>query len=71
MNKSKQQEPVCYCFEVYEEEIRAIIRDKKVATVQDLHRHCQAGMGCGTCRSDLEKLVADELQKKRQPQGGK
>jgi bacterioferritin-associated ferredoxin len=68
--KNKQPDPVCYCFEVYEDEIRSIIRDKHVMSVPQLQMYCQAGTGCGTCRSDLEQLISDENKKKAQGKKG-
>ena len=55
--------PVCCCFQVYEEEIRQIISDHSVRSVEELQMHCQAGMGCGSCRTDLELIIGKEKTK--------
>lgn len=58
-NRSGGPKLVCYCYEVPEEKVKEIIREHGVQTLDDLHKYCNAGLGCGTCRSDLEKFIAD------------
>lgn len=62
--KKRQEEPVCYCFQVYEETILQIIREHKVNSVEELRRYCRAGMGCGTCTFDLEEIIEREKAKR-------
>jgi len=57
------REPICYCFQVYREEIVAAIREHQPKTVEELQKYCKASMGCGSCRPDVEKIIAEELTK--------
>lgn len=57
------KELLCYCFEISKEEIISIIHKHKTQTVEDIQKHCQAAMGCGSCRFDLEALLEEEKQK--------
>lgn len=49
---------VCYCFEVTERQLRALIVAHDVRSVDELQEHCNAGMGCRTCAHDLRDLIA-------------
>lgn len=57
------EETICFCFEVSKAELIAIIREHKTATVEDVQKYCHASMGCGSCRRDIERLIAEELGK--------
>lgn len=54
-------ETVCFCFEVSKQTLIDIIREHKTATVEEVQKYCQASMGCGSCRKDIEALIAQEL----------
>ncbi|NUM36725.1 MAG: (2Fe-2S)-binding protein [Candidatus Brocadiae bacterium] len=58
-----KKDPVCFCFEVYKEELVEIIKKHKTKTVEEIQKYCQASMGCGSCRSDIEQIIEDELGK--------
>lgn len=48
---------VCFCLAVSEREIVAAIR-AGAQTPQDVAAQCGAGTGCGSCREDIEALLA-------------
>lgn len=54
------QEPVCYCFEVYETEIVDIIHKHGIADLETLQTHTEAGQGCKSCTFDLEDIIRRE-----------
>ena len=54
-------ETICYCFEVSKQEIIDIIHDHKAKSVENIQKYCQASMGCGSCRTDIEKIIEEEL----------
>ncbi len=56
-----ERELICYCFEVYKDEVVDIIKNEKATTVEEVQEHCQACMGCAGCRFDIEDLI-DELE---------
>jgi len=53
-------EVTCTCFLVRTDTIRRAIRRHRLATVEDVKSRTRAGSGCGTCRPDLERLLAEE-----------
>ena len=58
-----KQDPICFCFEVYKEELVDIIHKYKTKTVEEIQTYCQASMGCGGCRGDIEKIIEEEWAK--------
>ena len=57
------REPVCYCFEVYEDEIIEIIEKYHAKSVEDLQKYSQACMGCGSCRISIEAIIENHAGK--------
>jgi NAD(P)H-nitrite reductase large subunit len=56
---------ICYCFNVHQQEIMAVIQRDDVHTVMDITRHCKAGNGCSSCWATLEELLC--LKQPNQP----
>ena len=50
---------VCTCFGVAEEEIRRVIRENDLKTVEQVTNYCKAGGGCGGCHSKIEEFLAE------------
>jgi NifU-like protein len=48
---------VCTCFGVTEEEIRRVIRENSLTTVEQVTNYCKAGGGCGHCKPDIERII--------------
>lgn len=59
---------VCTCFGVAEEEIRRVIRENDLKTVEQVTNYCKAGGGCGGCHSDIEELLAERTGKSAEPE---
>lgn len=58
---------ICRCEEITEEEIRDAIRKFNLGTTDEVKRLTRAGMGLcqgRTCESLIEKIIADETDKK-------
>ena len=53
---------VCSCNNVSERQIRAAVRDQKLATVAQVKTCTQAGTGCGGCLPRVTDLLKAELQ---------
>jgi len=51
---------ICTCFGVTEEEIRQVIKENELTTVEQVTNYCKAGGGCGNCQADIQKII-DEL----------
>jgi NifU-like protein len=60
---------VCNCFGVTEEEIRRVVRDNRLTTVEQVTNYCKAGGGCGNCQPDIENIIrqVQEEAKKAAP----
>jgi len=54
-----QDRVVCTCFGVTEKEIRRVIQDNDITTVEEVTNYCKAGGGCGGCQGDIENILAD------------
>ncbi|MDR2945139.1 MAG: Fe-S cluster assembly protein NifU [Candidatus Adiutrix sp.] len=48
---------VCECFGVTEKEIERVIRENRLATVEDVTAYTKAGGGCGRCVPEIEKIL--------------
>jgi len=52
---------VCTCFGVTENEIKRVIRENDLTTVEQVTNYCKAGGGCGGCQGEIEKIL-EEIQ---------
>ncbi len=64
-NKGKVQphkhgKVVCTCFGVTDEEIRKVVHENSLTTVEQVTNFCKAGGGCGGCKERIAELV-DEV----------
>ena len=48
---------VCTCFGVTDEEIKKVIRENDLTTVEQVTNYCKAGGGCGGCGGEIEKII--------------
>lgn len=49
---------VCHCFGVTEEEIERVVRDNRLATIEQVTNYCKAGGACGKCHNDIAAIIA-------------
>jgi len=58
---------VCTCFGVTDEEIKRVVLENDLTTVEEVTNYCKAGGGCGGCRGEIEALLKsvqkDKIQK--------
>jgi len=50
---------VCTCFGVTDEEIRKVVHENDLTTVEEVTNFCKAGGGCGSCKERIAELVAE------------
>ncbi len=50
---------VCTCFGVTDKEIERVIRENNLTTVDHVTHYCKAGGGCGGCKGQIEKIIAE------------
>lgn len=48
---------VCTCFGVSENEIRRVVKENNLKTVDEVTNYCKAGGGCGACRGEIQKII--------------
>ena len=63
-NKGKEAAPkqgtvICTCFGITDEEIRRVVAENKLTTVEGVTNYCKAGGGCGGCHAEIEKIIED------------
>ena len=52
---------VCTCFGVTAEEIKKVVHENDLTTVDDVTDYCKAGGGCGGCKERIAELI-EEVQ---------
>jgi NifU-like protein len=57
MIKNLEDHIVCTCFGVSENEIRRVIIENSLTTVDEVSNFCKAGGGCGMCRDDIQSII--------------
>ena len=59
---------VCTCFGVTDEEIRKVVHENKLTTVEQVTNFCKAGGGCGGCKGRIAELIDEVVgQEKEAP----
>jgi NifU-like protein len=48
---------VCTCFGVTDEEIKRVVAENNLTTVEQVTNYCKAGGGCGGCKGEIEKII--------------
>ena len=56
---------VCKCFGVTDVEIRRVIRENNLISVDDVTNFTKAGGGCGQCKPEIEKLLGELVAERR------
>jgi len=56
---------VCKCFGVTDREILRVARENRLATVDEVTNYTKAGGGCGNCKPQIEKLLAQLAAEQR------
>lgn len=57
---------VCTCFGVTDEEIRKVVHENDLTTVEEVTNFCKAGGGCGGCKGRIAELVEEVQGQKAQ-----
>ncbi len=50
---------VCECFGVTDEQIRKVVRENNLTTVDQVTNYTKAGGGCGQCHDKVEAIIAE------------
>ena len=60
MSKNKK---ICSCFKIYKEDLKNLIKEKKLTTIKSVENECKAGSKCGKCLKDIEKIIKKQNEK--------
>lgn len=55
--KNLEDHIICTCFGVSENEIRRVITENSLTTIDEVTNYCKAGGGCGMCHDEIQKLI--------------
>jgi len=58
---------VCKCFGITDHEIKHVVRENKLTTVDEVTNYTKAGGGCGQCRPAIEALVSEVRAETEKP----
>ncbi len=57
----KHGKVVCTCFGVTDEEIRKVVSENHITTVEQVTNYCKAGGGCGGCKTRIAELIEEAI----------
>jgi NifU-like protein len=57
-------EVVCKCYGVTEKEIRRVVQENDLHTLEEVTNYTKAGGGCGMCHDRIEQILADLHEEK-------
>ncbi len=53
---------LCTCFGVTEEEVRRVVAENHLSTVEEVTNYTKAGGGCGKCKDDIARVIREIRQ---------
>jgi len=62
--KNLEDHIVCTCFGISENEIRRVVTENNLNTVDEVTNYCKAGGGCGMCQDAVQNLI-DAIRQER------
>jgi NAD(P)H-nitrite reductase large subunit len=55
---------VCHCFRVTEAELRRVLEERRLASLDEAAEATGATRGCGCCRPDVEAILGSILRRR-------
>jgi len=52
---------ICRCFHITENKLRKTIRENMLRTLEEVTDYTKAGGACGACKTDIQKILDEEL----------
>lgn len=62
-NENDKDETICLCMDVTRGTIEKAVTEKGCKTFEDVQNETDAGLGCGSCEEDVQKIIDDLLKK--------
>ncbi len=57
--KKHEAKILCACMGVTEDEVRKVVSENNLHSVEEVTNYCKAGGGCGKCAGDIERVIQD------------
>jgi NifU-like protein len=61
-DRNLEDEKLCSCFGVSENEVRRVITENQLTSVEEVTNFTKAGGGCGMCRQKIEEILRELAQ---------
>lgn len=61
-DRNLEDEKLCSCFGVSENEVRRVITENQLTSVEEVTNFTKAGGGCGMCRQKIEAILKEPAQ---------
>ena len=58
-DRNLEDEKLCTCYDVSENEVRRVIAENQLTTVEEVTNFTKAGGGCGRCKSKIEAILKE------------
>ena len=58
-DRNLEDELLCTCYNVSENEVRRVITENQLTTVEEVTNFTKAGGGCGKCKEKIEKILKE------------
>ncbi|MBO7167058.1 MAG: Fe-S cluster assembly protein NifU [Kiritimatiellae bacterium] len=58
-SRNLDEKVLCKCFNVSENEVRRVITENSLNSVEEVKNYIKAGGGCGCCIPEIEKILAE------------
>ena len=58
-DRNLEDETLCTCYGVSENEVRRVITENQLTTVEEVTNYTKAGGGCGRCRGKIEQILKE------------
>ena len=58
-DRNLEDTTLCTCYNVSENEVRRVITENQLTTVEEVTNFTKAGGGCGKCREKIEKILKE------------
>ena len=65
LSEHDEGEVVCKCFGVTDNEIRRVVRENRLTSVEEVTNFTKAGGGCGGCKDEIQALINEVLDAER------
>ena len=70
-DRNLEDQTLCTCYNVSENEVRRVITENQLTTVEEVTNFTKAGGACGKCKGEIQKILDRILQRPAAPEAPK